>query len=194
VGGNTVSKLKNINCSPIELTTNTGSFYGYSYYKCPASSPKVKATTGFSNYQWSTGETGNTIIVNKAGLYRVNAINTSGCTSSSKFEEFKLQTNFDPVKVLLVSNDMERNTIRIQQLVGGLSYFVFKETTPGHFTVCDSALFPQTSPVYLKDPTATPNINAERYFVTSKDSCGYESPHSNVFLTRSHFINFKNAC
>jgi hypothetical protein len=184
MGGNTVSKLKNINCSPIELTTNTGSYYGYSYYKCPASVPKLKATTGFSNYHWSTGETGSTIVIHDAGLYGVSAINAAGCTSHSKFEEFKLQTNFDTVKVVLVSTAFEKNSIVIQQGMGaGLSYFVFKETTPGNFTVCDTIKFPQGYFVYYTDQASTPNIKAERYYFTSKDSCGYESPHGKVFRT-----------
>jgi hypothetical protein len=54
------------------------------------------ATPGFSNYFWSTGQNGNSIIVDQAGLYEVTATDAFGCTATDAVT-LTVQTSPNPV-------------------------------------------------------------------------------------------------
>ncbi len=49
---------------------------------CPGESVRLTASPGYTSYQWSTGETGESIEINEAGSYTVVAIDSNGCTSA----------------------------------------------------------------------------------------------------------------
>ena len=59
--------------------------YSGSLKFCSGDSVILKASSGFSNYLWSTNETSSSIIVKKSGTYTVSTKDSSGCilTSSS---------------------------------------------------------------------------------------------------------------
>ncbi len=57
----------------VELGADTGI--------CQADSLMLDAGSGFDNYEWSTGETGQTIVGDTAGTYSVEAFNDTGCTN-----------------------------------------------------------------------------------------------------------------
>jgi hypothetical protein len=50
---------------------------------CPNETVELIAESGYSNYQWSTNETGSSIIISEAGNYSVSAQSVSGCPASS---------------------------------------------------------------------------------------------------------------
>jgi P pilus assembly chaperone PapD len=50
---------------------------------CPNASATLTATGSFQSYQWSSGETTNSINVNSAGTYTVTVTNSDGCTGTA---------------------------------------------------------------------------------------------------------------
>ena len=48
---------------------------------CPGESIELTATGGFTNYNWSTSESGSNIVVNNGGIYCVTVTDDNGCTA-----------------------------------------------------------------------------------------------------------------
>lgn len=55
---------------------------------CPGKTTILDAGIGFSNYNWSTGETTQIIEVSETGIYSVEATDTTGCQSIGEAEVF----------------------------------------------------------------------------------------------------------
>jgi len=53
------------------------------YDVCISDSNRVYGPSGMTNYQWSTGETTQNILIDSAGTYNLTATNSTGCTSAS---------------------------------------------------------------------------------------------------------------
>jgi hypothetical protein len=53
---------------------------------CPGGSTTLDAGAGYSNYAWSNGATGRTLVVSVAGSYQVEVTNAAGCTAVTSVE------------------------------------------------------------------------------------------------------------
>ena len=51
---------------------------------CSGFDTNLTATTGFANYEWSSGEGGEAIVVNAGGTYTVTVTDGSGCTNTAE--------------------------------------------------------------------------------------------------------------
>lgn len=80
---------------------------------CPNESITITASAGFKNYRWDDGRRGNTIKINKAGMYKVSA--TDYCNKEWKdsilVEEFKQETFSSISDILKCTNDTAHYSI-----------------------------------------------------------------------------------
>ncbi len=60
-------------------------------------------TTNFTSYEWSTGDTDETMTTNQAGAYQVTVTNDQDCEGTASF----LLENFDPLAVEIVADQTE---------------------------------------------------------------------------------------
>ncbi len=61
---------------------------------CQGSSLVLTASGGFEEYNWSSGDTNGTIILNTPGIYSVTATDANGCTNTAELEVIEIP---DPV-------------------------------------------------------------------------------------------------
>jgi len=76
---------------------------GRTHWLCEDDTLTIFAEEGYSTYQWSTGETSRTIIVNKPGEYSATATNNSGDTVKSSFYVYPLKK---PVPTIVVNKKL----------------------------------------------------------------------------------------
>jgi hypothetical protein len=50
---------------------------------CSGDSVRLRATSSYASYAWSTGDTTKTIVVRQSGLYRLMVVDASGCSGTS---------------------------------------------------------------------------------------------------------------
>ena len=78
---------------------------------CRSEVLSLRAGTGFSNYQWSNGDTDSLTTVNSIGTYFVHAITPDGCSST---DTIKILTIYDnPFVMLGTSNELCTGGIRL---------------------------------------------------------------------------------
>ena len=76
---------------------------------CSGSSSLLDAGNGYSNYNWSTGETTQTINVSTANLYSVTVTNSNGCTGNTSINT-TIGSVLTPVVLLSSSNAICQGT------------------------------------------------------------------------------------
>ena len=85
--------------------TLSGNFISGATAICSGQSATLTATSGFSGYDWSTGETTSAIVVNTAGSYNVMVQDGLGCTNISR--TIDLQLNPDETPSIAVNGDLQ---------------------------------------------------------------------------------------
>ncbi|MCB0549822.1 MAG: metallophosphoesterase [Phaeodactylibacter sp.] len=68
---------------------------------CPGQGVEVTAPAGFTQYQWSNGQTTPTVLANSPGAWSLTVTNAAGCTASDSF----VATEYPPLNLQISSSD-----------------------------------------------------------------------------------------
>jgi ligand-binding sensor domain-containing protein len=126
-------------------------------------------------YNWSTGDTSNQIIVNESGFYKVE-VGIDECKSDIDSVSVNVLTPFDSAEICMVTVDPAtgKNLIIWERYQNRriASYNIYKLFGSTYLPIGNVA-FNQLS-VFL-DYTSDPNTRAARYAISVIDTCGNES-------------------
>jgi PKD repeat protein len=158
----------------------------------PCVGGSVILTSGsYSNYNWSTGATTQSINVTNSGTYTVTVSSASGCLASSA--PFTVNASFVAApQVCIVGMDSLTNENRIvweKPITTGIdSFYVYKETNVSDvYTKIGATNYPDLA-VFL-DQNSNPAVQAYRYKLSILDTCGTETPLSDFHKTIHLTIN-----
>lgn len=158
---------------------------------CEISNFILDAGNPGSTYNWSTGETTQTIQVYNSGIYYVTVTNTNGCQNSDNINIFvQYPYSYEEICMVIVDTIINKNLVVWEKTLDvGTEYFiVYKESTmPG---VYDSIGFvPYDSISIFVDYYSYPIVHSNRYKIAVVDSCknkSEKSPHyKTIHLTTS---------
>jgi hypothetical protein len=177
----TVNPLPN---APVITSTGT-------INSCTGGSMTLIAPAGFSTYEWNTGATSSSIIVNSSGNYTVAVTNGNGCTNSSA--PFAVNASFiDAPSVCVVGMDSLTNENRVvweKPMTEGIdSFYVYRETNVSDVYTQIGATDYDELAVFL-DVNSNPAVQAYRYKITALDTCGTETYLSDFHKTIHLTIN-----
>ncbi len=109
---------------------------------CESTDVELK-TANFASYQWSTGDTEETMITNQAGTYQVTVTNDQDCEGSASF----LLENFDPLSIEIIADQakvFEGNPVHVSiSTSSNTQPFVVEEWRSNSRIVCDNC--PETT-------------------------------------------------
>jgi hypothetical protein len=177
----TVNPLPN---APVITSTGT-------INSCTGGSMTLIAPAGFSTYEWNTGATSSSIIVNSSGNYTVVVTNGNGCSNSSA--PFAVNASFiDAPSVCVVGMDSLTNENRVvweKPMTEGIdSFYVYRETNVSDVYTQIGATDYDELAVFL-DVNSNPAVQAYRYKITALDTCGTETNLSDFHKTIHLTIN-----
>ncbi len=138
----------------------------------------LTASGGFVSYNWSTGQTTQSIDVTTGGVYSVVATNDSGCTSLAQITVPGPLQPFSDEQICLVTVDsqIKKNKVVVEKTlnVGTDTIFIYRKEAitvnynkVGSLAINDESVF--------TDDNADPLSRFYYYAISVKDSCGYES-------------------
>jgi hypothetical protein len=162
---------------------------------CSLSSITLNAGSGFSNYNWSTGQTQQTITVNQSNSYMVTALGNDGCLYYDSIE-VNFSAPFSGLNVCIVGVDP----------VSGKNLIVWEKPNP--INVIDTFKIYKESSIsgvyqliksqpafnfstYL-DNASTPSQKSDRYVITTVGQCGessYSPAHKTIHLVSNLGLN-----
>ncbi|MBL4862613.1 MAG: T9SS type A sorting domain-containing protein [Crocinitomicaceae bacterium] len=158
---------------------------------CSDDSVTLEAPAGFSSYDWSTGETGQTIAVTSSGTFWVEVTDALGCSATSASFTVNVSLMQEP-QVCIVGVDTAFNFNRIvweKPITTGIdSFFVYRETAVANNYVKIGAKNYLDVAVFI-DQASNPMVQANRYKLSILDTCGIESPLGNFHKTIHLTIN-----
>jgi hypothetical protein len=183
-----IIKVSDIKCTPPEVIVSSGyDIYYYRYLFCESST--LTASPGFETYEWSSGETSSSINTTSGGNYFVKVTESSGCNSisdSKYLEKVPEPEDFSLSNLSIVNNKYRLTWYRTQH---NSYYKIYKETGPEVFELLDTLHYKGMYQIDYDDRLSVPDEKAESYFVTVVDSCGRETPPSNIF--RAMHLSYK---
>jgi hypothetical protein len=149
----------------------------------------LSAPSGFTSYLWNTGSTASSLVVSQSGNYSVTVTNSNGCSQNSN--PFAVNASFMAApQVCIVGVDSLTNENRVvweKPLTLGIdSFYVYKETNVSNvYTKIGATDYNQLA-VFL-DVNSNPAVQAYRYKISAKDTCGVETNvgdfHKTIHLT-----------
>lgn len=156
---------------------------------CSGGSMTLTAPSGFSSYLWNTGSTASSLVVSQSGNYSVSVSNSNGCSRTSN--PFAVNASFMAApQVCIVGVDSLTNENRVvweKPLTLGIdSFYVYKETNVSNVYAKIGATDYNQLAVFL-DVNSNPAVQAYRYKISAKDTCGVETNvgdfHKTIHLT-----------
>jgi len=166
------------------VITSTGSIT-----PCIGGSVTMSTTTSYDTYQWSSGGTGATEVVNASGNYTVTVGNASGCEVTSAPYTINAAAG-SPPNVCIVGVDSASNYNRVvweKPITSAIdSFYVYKESSAaGVYQKIGGTAYNDTA--VFNDLSSNPAVQAYRYRISLFDSCGTESAmgdiHKSIHLT-----------
>lgn len=161
--------LDGVNCYgilPIELNVNTfnpPNFNDETVYLCNGSSQTLSVASGFSSYNWSNGETDNSITVNTSGTYSVTVTDVNGCEKTKRFEII-LSSSATITSVDV--NDFSGNNNSIEIIVSGNGNYEYSiDGTNFQESPFFSNLEPNEYTVYINDINGCPQVSQSVYIL-----------------------------
>ncbi len=160
---------------------------------CNPESASVSLSTGeYSAYNWSTGETSETITVTEIGNYYVEVVDGNGCHGVSEMATVgysSVLTEAPQLKRVGMSNT---GTNIVQWIVtdttGVRGFEIYRENTEANvYELIGTIENPRQRS--WTDPTAEPTARAYRYKICDVDECGGLSPLSDYHKTMHLTIN-----
>ena len=149
-------------------------------------------TVAYSEYTWSTYETSATIDVYESGLYQVTVPDPSGCVVTSAPYEINASEAGTPSLCLVTVGPVSgKNVVVWKRGTGKIKkYMVYKETTKANkFELVDS-VDNKLMNLWV-DNASDPMVRSNRYRVSVIDSCGVETPMSDVHKTLHLNLNLR---
>jgi uncharacterized delta-60 repeat protein len=143
----------------------------------------------YTTYNWSTGETTQSINVSTSGSYSVSVTGANGCSASSA--PFNVNASFvGSPQVCIVGIDSLTNENRIvweKPITNGIdSFYVYKESNVSNVYTKIGATDYNDLAVFL-DVNSNPAVQAYRYKISALDTCGVETNvgdfHKTIHLT-----------
>jgi hypothetical protein len=156
---------------------------------CSGGSITLTAPNGLNSYLWNTGNTSNNLVVSQSGNYSVSVTNSNGCSQTSN--PFAVNASFMAApQVCIVGVDSLTNENRVvweKPLTQGIdSFYVYKESNVSNVYTKIGATDYNDLAVFL-DVNSNPAIQAYRYKISAKDTCGVETNvgefHKTIHLT-----------
>jgi hypothetical protein len=198
VGGNYSVMINNGACSvvsaPVSLSfatppsapviTHTGSIT-----TCGGGTVYLTASSGYSSYHWNTGATTQNITATSSGVYTVTVTSgTSSCSSSSSYSLNASTIAPQDICVVGVDSATGKNLVIWNPPVSNEidSFIVYKEgIVAGQFNQIGSVWYHSFS-TFL-DMASNPAMQAERYKMAIRDTCGVitlmSAHHKTIHLT-----------
>jgi photosystem II stability/assembly factor-like uncharacterized protein len=152
---------------------------------CSNDSMRLFNTTYYSNYEWSTGQTGTSIYVKKSGDYYLTVTDIHGCQTTS--EAFSVNASLmQKPEICLVTVDTlsGKNLIAWERPKSDVieGYRIYKE---GYMANVYNQIgyLPYDSVSVFEDTASVPLKYANRYKISLIDTCGTESAPSDHHKT-----------
>ncbi|MGL2966936.1 choice-of-anchor L domain-containing protein [Flavobacterium sp. XGLA_31] len=185
---------------PVKLQINVFNLTGFedeTLYVCDGETKIISAPGGYSNYVWSTAETGSSIGVTTAGNYSVTVTNSSGCKATKTFiilsSGAPIITSVDIHDLSDDSNSIQVNTTGsgdYEYSLNGITFQssnFFSNVTPNAYTVVvrdRNGCNPMTSRyIYVLDYPKyfTPNGDGVHDFWQIKNLIYYPKAYVTIF-------------
>lgn len=154
---------------------------------------QTNLSPGFGyNCIWSNGSFNNQISVGQSGNYWVNVLDQYGCHGISDTVNVNVILPFANSNICIAGVDSatQKNVVVWEKTpnVGITSYNIYRESSvTGVWNLIENKPYDSLSVVF--DMTSNPIAHADRYSITSLDSCGNESalsqPHKTMHLAVS---------
>jgi len=164
-----VVTILSINSAPIITTSIPPTL-------CEGDTVTLSAPDGFSNYEWSNGETTQHITVSTSGTFDCIVANIGGCLSPPS-EPINVVVNPIPSQPTITANDMttfcEGDSVILSAPVGFSKYFWSNGGTTQSIVVYDTG----TYDCFVADTTGCPSPNS-----LSIDITVYNSPPSQTII------------
>ena len=150
--GKVVDGINCIGITPIQININTftpSNFDDETVYLCNGTSVVLSVAGGFSSYDWSNGETDNSIIATTSGNYSVTVSDANGC---KKTKNFNVVASSSATITDVVINDFAGNNNSIEIIATGSGIYEYSldglnyQSSPLFF-----GLSPNAYTVYVKD-------------------------------------------
>ncbi|MFC2114600.1 PKD domain-containing protein [Bacteroidota bacterium] len=147
---------------------------------CSNDSIRLYNTTYYTNYMWSTGQTGNSIYVKKSGEYFLTVTDIHGCMTTSQAYSVNASMLQKPsICLVTVDTIIKKNLIAWERPQSNLiaGYVVYKEGFQANI-YSDIGYVPYDSLSVFVDTNANPQQRSNRYKISLIDTCGIESAPS----------------
>ncbi len=158
---------------------------------CSGDSMELYVNTNFNGYQWSNGAATPSIFVNNSGSFIVTVTNNNGCsTASSPFVVNASLLQSPNICIVGIDSATNFNRIIWERQNSNMidSFKVYRESTvSGVYELVGSTPF--SAPSIMTDPNSNPAQRAYRYRITAIDTCGMETPPSQIHKTIHLNIN-----
>ncbi len=158
---------------------------------CTGDSMQLYVTTAFNNYLWSNGMTGSSIYIQNSGNYTVTTTDVNGCqTVSQPFVVNASLLQTPDICIVGVDSATNNNFIVWERQANPLidSFRIYRESTvAGVYNPIGKVA--AADPGYFLDVNSNPMQQAYRYRITAIDTCGMETPYSDIHKTIHLSIN-----
>ena len=150
------------------------------------------------SYLWSTGETTQMIVVNKAGNYSVNVNYMNGTSATSSINISGKHPNSVPICYVSVDSLSQNNIIRWDKssLAVVDSFIVHREITTDNYlpvgavSYYEASMFTDTVRTKYFPNTGNPNAGTYRYKLQVRDTCGnysaLSSYHNTIYMNNNN--------
>jgi hypothetical protein len=174
-----------INCqaSSTIIVNPTGAY-------CSADSVDLNVVSGFEAYEWSTGDTSQTIRVLASDEIYIEATDDLGCISKDTADISVRVPHDEEICIVSVDSATGKNVIVWEKTtgVGTEQFYIYKESfQAGVYNLIGFVNYDSLS-VFI-DVNSNPLQQSVKYKITAVDSCGTESDkstyHKTIHLTAS---------
>ena len=150
---------------------------GTSAFLCDGFSTKLTADVGFESYEWSTGETTQSIYVSEEGTYTITVKNTYGLFSCEATKEFVVTTSgLATIQNIETTDWSSTNNQAVITVTGPGNYVYSLDNVNFQTSSTFNNLLPGFYTVYVKDSNGCGTVNADfvllnypKYFTPNGD-------------------------
>lgn len=161
---------------------------------CTNDSMKLFVKTFFNSYQWSTGDTTESIYISASNDYTVTTTDMNGCKTVSQPYTVNASLLLVPEICIVGVDPNNHNRIIYERDANPLidSFKVYRESIfAGQYDLIESKGADEVGIVI--DTASNPQAKAYRYKITAVDTCGMETPpsphHKSIHLTINAGLN-----
>jgi hypothetical protein len=189
--GGFLAKLRDVNCTPVEVKASVPKFYNHGYIFCPGNSVTLTATDSLFDYRWSNGATSRAIQVDRTGTFIASARNGHGCVSYSLPAYTAEKEAGEVPQLCMVTYDSvaKRNTLLWKMIFdyGTRHIKIYKAARDGKFHAIDMIPYINYyNTITYTDSLSDPSAGHAVYALSTVDTCGNESelsmPHRTMYL------------